>query len=112
MVLEAQGANEIVGTALEVRVVGLSGSLRSPSATQMAVQYALYGAEENKAKVQMLDLASYNLPFWGLERLGENVKAVERFRSDIRAVDGIILGSPEMHGSISGVLMNALDLTG
>jgi FMN reductase len=59
-----------------------------------------------------LDLAVYNLPYWGLEREEGNVKAVERFRNELRASDGVILGSPEIHGSISGVLKNALDLTG
>jgi len=78
----------------------------------MAVQYVLKGAEEEGAKVEVLDLTAYNLPYWGLEREEANVKAVERFRKDLRASDGIILGTPEMHGSISGVLKNALDLAG
>src|SRR5208282_3290118 len=39
-----------------------------------------------------------------------NIDRVERFRNELRASDGIILASPEMHGSISGVLKNALDL--
>jgi len=103
---------DAVRESLEIRVVGLSGSLREPSATRMAVQYALKGAEEEGAKVQVMDLAVYNLPYWGLEREEGNVKAVERFRSELRASDGIILGSPEIHGSLSGVLKNALDLTG
>jgi NAD(P)H-dependent FMN reductase len=110
--LEAQTIKEAVDSSLEVRVVGLSGSLRSPSATRMAVQYALKGSEEEGAKIEGLDLAAYNLPYWGLEREEANVKAVERFRNELRASDGIILGTPEMHGSISGVLKNALDLTG
>jgi NAD(P)H-dependent FMN reductase len=103
---------DAVRESLEIRVVGLSGSLRAPSATRMAVQYTLRGAEEEGAKVQVLDLAAYNLPYWGLEREEGNVKAVERFRNELRASDGIILGSPEIHGSLSGILKNALDLTG
>ncbi|PYK07955.1 MAG: hypothetical protein DME61_11395, partial [Verrucomicrobia bacterium] len=103
---------DAVRESLEIRVVGLSGSLRAPSATRMAVQYALKGAEEEGAKVQVLELAAYNLPYWGLEREEGNVKAVERFRGELRASDGIILGSPEIHASLSGVLKNALDLTG
>ncbi len=109
--LEVQAVKEAVDSPLEVRVVGLSGSLRSISATRMAVQYALKGAEEEGAKVQLLDLAAYNLPYWGLEREEANVAVVERFRNDLLASDGIILGSPEMHSSLSGVLKNALDLT-
>jgi len=111
-VLEAQAIEEAIDSSLEVRVVGLSGSLRPLSATRMAVQYALKGAEEEGAKIEVLDLAAYNLPYWGLEREEANVRAVERFRNDLRASDGIILGTPEMHGSVSGVLKNALDLTG
>lgn len=38
-------------------------------------------------------------------------RGLERFLADLRASDGIILGSPEIHGSVSGVLKNALDLT-
>src|SRR5438105_7168541 len=102
---------DAVRESLEIRVVGLSGSLRTPSATRMAVQYALKGAVEEGAKVHLLDLGAFDLPYWGLEREEGNVKAVERFRNELRASDGFILGSPEIHGSISGVLKNALDLT-
>jgi NAD(P)H-dependent FMN reductase len=110
--LDARAIKQSVDSSLEVRVVGLSGSLRPLSTTRMAVQYALRGAEEEGAKVEVLDLAAYNLPYWGLEREEANIGAVERFRNDLRASDGIILGTPEMHGSVSGVLKNALDLTG
>lgn len=94
------------------RVVGLAGSLRAESATRMAVRYALKGAEEDGAKAELLDLAEYGLPFLGREREEPGASAVERFRADLRAADGIVLGSPEIHGSFSGVLKNALDLTG
>lgn len=100
------------GEPVEIRVVGMSGSLRPGSATRTAVQYALRGAEEEGAKAELLDLAEYDLPFLGLDHEEKNVKAVERFRAELRASDGMILGSPEIHGSISGVLKNALDLVG
>ena len=94
-----------------VRVVGLAGSLRRRSMTRMAVGCALRGAEAHGAQVQLLDLAAYDLPFVGCDREGPGQTAVERFLSDLRAADGIVLGSPEIHGSVSGVLKNALDLT-
>jgi len=77
----------------------------------MAVRCALLGAEEHGAHTQVLDLAAYDLPFLGREQGGAAMMAVARFLTDLRAADGIILGSPEIHGSISGVLKNALDLT-
>ena len=76
----------------------------------MAVRCALLGAEQSGAAAELLDLATYDLPFLGRDQGPAAVKAVERFLGDLRAADGIILGSPEMHGSISGVLKNALDL--
>jgi len=93
------------------QIVGLAGSLRAGSATQMAVRCALLGAENAGAKTRLLDLASYDLPFLGREKEPGGRSAVERFLGDLRAADGIILGSPELHGSLSGVLKNALDLT-
>jgi NAD(P)H-dependent FMN reductase len=98
--------------SVEIRVIGLAGSLRNESTTRMAVQHALKGAEEEGAKVELLDLAAYNLPFLGRESEEPNVRRVERFRAELRVSDGIVLGSPEIHGSISGVLKNALDLAG
>jgi FMN reductase len=92
-------------------VVGLAGSLREQSATRMAVRCALLGAKDDGAHAQVLDLAAYDLPFLGRERERAGMDAVERFRADLRAADGIVIGSPELHGSISGVLKNALDLT-
>jgi FMN reductase len=79
--------------------------------TRMAVRCALFGAEEGGAKTQLLDLAGYDLPFLGSDNGGRAAMAVGRFMADLRAADGIIIGSPEIHGSISGVLKNALDLT-
>ncbi|MGH9920239.1 MAG: NADPH-dependent FMN reductase [Nitrososphaerales archaeon] len=93
--------------SVTVSVVGLAGSLRAEGFTRMAVRYALLGAEQEGAKTRMLDLASYDLPFLG-QKYG-NASGVESFRADLNAADGIVLGSPEYHGSISGVLKNALD---
>jgi len=98
-------------SAAEVRIVGLAGSLRATSLTRMAVRCALMGASDNGAHAQLLDLSAYDLPFLGREKERAAMNGVERFLTDLRAADGIVLGSPEIHGSISGVLKNALDLT-
>ena len=92
--------------------MGLAGSLRAGSFTRMAVRYALKGAEEEGARIGLLDLAADDLSFLDREDKEPGARAMERFRANLRAADGIILGSPEIHGSFSGVLKNALDLTG
>ena len=104
------GPKPVSGDPVAAHVIGLAGSLRAGSATQMAVRWALLGAQESGAHTRLLDLASYDLPFLGRDQKAEGRNAVGRFLGDIRAADGIVLGSPEIHGSVSGVLKNALDL--
>jgi NAD(P)H-dependent FMN reductase len=92
-------------------VVGICGSLRLGSYTRMAVNAALRGAAEAGARTQLLDLVEYDLGFAG--RGDQNdPESVVRLRRQVRESDGIILGTPEYHGSFSGVLKNALDHMG
>ncbi len=97
----------------EIRVVGLCGSLREGSYTRQAVVIALRGAEGPGVTTRLLDLEPFELPFCrgkdNQTTYGENV---HRFRAAIREADAIIIGTPEYHGSLSGVVKNALDLTG
>lgn len=94
-------------------VVGICGSLRSGSYTQMALQLALQGAQELGAQTNLIDLNAYQLPFCdGRDDHSSYAGDVLRLRRDVRAAHGIILGTPEYHGGFSGVLKNALDLMG
>lgn len=97
----------------QIRVIGLSGSLNQKSLTRLAVQVALEGASEVAEQTHMLDLNDYQLSFisqvW-MDR--DHNPGVLRLRNDIRQAQGIILGTPEYHGSLSGVLKFALDLMG
>src|SRR5579872_4271728 len=93
-----------------VRVAGLSGSRRQGSYTRMAVETALRGAAEVGTVTRLIDLAEFELPF---ADGGHRVEAhVEQLRAAVKEADGLILGTPEYHGSFSGVLKNALDLMG
>ena len=96
-----------------IRVVGISGSLRPNSYTRLAVQIALRGATELGAEAHLLDLRDYGLIFCAghLDDAG-CPPDVLRLRHELRAAQGIILGTPEYHASFSGVLKNALDLMG
>jgi NAD(P)H-dependent FMN reductase len=93
-----------------LKVVALVGSLRSGSYTRFAVQSAARGAETAGAAVEMIDLAEYRLPFAdGESAPGESV---QRLSAKLREADAVIVGTPEYHGSYTGVLKNALDLVG
>lgn len=94
----------------QVLVAALCGSLRKGSYTASALKLALEGSKRFGATTSFLDLKNYDLPFHpGLPEAGRDNEAVRRLRADVKAADGLILGTPEYHGSYSGVLKNALD---
>lgn len=107
---QAQLAQAVVGKQV-VRVIGISGSMRKPSATGRAVEIALEGAAELGATTQFIELSDLDLPFCdGRIELDTYPDNVQHFRELIRNAEGIILGTPEYHNSMTGALKNAIDL--
>ncbi|MGB3533432.1 MAG: NADPH-dependent FMN reductase [Microcoleaceae cyanobacterium] len=93
-----------------VKIVGISGSLRPGSHSQQALELAAQRVETMGAEVEILDLRSLNLPFC---HGGDDYSAypdVEVLQETVKQADGLLLATPEYHGSLSGVLKNALDL--
>ena len=102
-----------MSAANELLVVGLCGSLRDDSYTRQALTVALRGAAEAGARIRLIDLREYELIFCaGKDDDVEYPRDVFRLREEVGQARGIILGTPEYHGSFSGVLKNALDLMG
>ena len=97
----------------QIRIVAICGSLRPGSYTRMALQVALRGARETGAEATLIDLRDYQLIFCdGKEDESKYPKDVFRLREEVKRAHGLILGTPEYHGGVSGVLKNALDLMG
>jgi NAD(P)H-dependent FMN reductase len=95
-----------------VHVAGICGSLRAGSYTRRAVEIALEGARESGAATQLIDLRDYQLVFQNGKDETGYPPDVFRLRTEVKQADAIILGTPEYHGSFSGILKNALDLMG
>ena len=94
----------------QIKVVGLCGSLRKNSTTHAALRIALSGAKNEGATVDLLDLNDYKLVFHGsVNDESEYPPDVFRLKENVKSAHGILLGTPEYHGSFSGVLKNALD---
>ncbi|MEO1396603.1 MAG: NADPH-dependent FMN reductase [Cyanobacteria bacterium J06634_5] len=93
-----------------VKIVGICGSLRKGSYSMQALQLATQRASALGADVKILDLKEMTLPFCdgGSDYL--DYPDVETLRAAVTDADALILATPEYHGSISGVLKNALDL--
>ncbi len=93
-----------------VKIVGIGGSLRAGSYSQMALDIAAQRALALGAEVEVWDLRSLNLPFCTGENDYHQYPDVAKIQNSVKAADGLILATPEYHGSLSGVLKNALDL--
>src|SRR5687768_9405636 len=91
-----------------MRVLALSGSLRDPSNTRRAIAVALDAAA--RAGADTAWLALHDLPWCDGRPYYAYGAPVAAFRKELLAADALLVGSPEYHGSFSGVLKNALDL--
>lgn len=91
-------------------IVGVGGTLRDGSTSQKALRIALDAAEKFGAATRIFAGPAINLtPYDPADprRSSEAATLVEA----LRAADGVIIASPSYHGSISGMLKNALDYT-
>ncbi|MBD1837401.1 NAD(P)H-dependent oxidoreductase [Coleofasciculus sp. FACHB-64] len=93
-----------------VKIVGIGGSLRAESQSQLALNLAALRMRSLGAEVEVLDLRQMNLPFCNGEKEFPDFPDVAKMRKAVAEADGLILATPEYHGSVSGVLKNALDL--
>ncbi|MBI1199683.1 MAG: FMN reductase [Phenylobacterium sp.] len=90
-------------------IVGLGGTVREGSSTEKALACALRHAETLGAETRLLGGAFLGeLPIFD-PRPGGPTEAQHALAEAIRGADGVIVASPGYHGSISGVIKNALD---
>jgi FMN reductase len=92
------------------KIVCLGGSLRTDSHSMQALHGAAQRVEALGAIVTVLDLRQMNLPFCDGGDRYPDYPDVMVLREAVQQADGLILATPEYHGSLSGVMKNALDL--
>ena len=93
---------------MSVHVVGIGGSIRTDSQSERALRIALSGAEEAGAKITMLSGTQIMLPFYD-PSLPDRPPEALRLIEEVRSADGVLLVSPGYHGTVSGLVKNALD---
>ena len=94
-------------TMTQLRLLGLSGSLRRAS-NSTAVLRGLQDALAPKARLDIFSL--HGLPLYNEDEDGEHApESVRALRSAIETTDGVIMVSPEYNHGMSGVLKNSLD---
>jgi FMN reductase len=97
-----------VATTVRPFVVGLGGTTRVRSSPEKALRHALALAEAEGADTELFDGSSIHLPMYGSES-SERSSDVRRLIAALRRADGVIIATPCYHGSVSGLLKNALD---
>jgi FMN reductase len=98
-------------TEERLAVIGICGSIRPGSYTRMAMRIALQSAAEAGAQIQLLDLEKFQRGFFDGQSAETSLTTdVLRLRQEVRQARAIILGTPEYHGSFSGILKTTLDL--
>ena len=92
--------NQLLFLSFMVKIVGISGSLRAGSYSQLALKVAAERAVG--AEVEILDLRSLKLPFCNGENDYIDYPDVDKLQNAVKQADGLILATPEYHGSVSG----------
>ena len=91
-------------------IVGIGGTSRPDSTSELAVRCALRAAEAMGARTKLIDGALISgLPLYvpgRTERTADECAFIEA----VRECDGVIVASAGYHGSITGPVKNALDL--
>ncbi|MGZ4119775.1 MAG: NADPH-dependent FMN reductase [Actinomycetota bacterium] len=92
-------------------IVGIGGTTRDGSSTEKALRYALAMCEKAGATTAIFtgkDLAG--LPMYAPE-LPDRTDVARALIEELRRSHGVIVASPGYHGTIAGIVKNALDYT-
>jgi FMN reductase len=89
-------------------VVGIGGTLRSNSSTERALRYCLAAVERQGGRTTLYCGKDLDLPMYSPHELDRTPKAAELVGA-LRDADAVVVASPGYHGSVSGLIKNALD---
>lgn len=92
----------------DVLIVGIGGTTRAGSSTEMALRAALREAEAQGANTVCYSGADLDFPMYD-PAVSERTELAARMVFDLERCDGVIISSPGFHGSISGMIKNAID---
>lgn len=89
-------------------IVGLGGTGNRDSASELLLRRALDCCAEHGAQTLAFDGNALDIPMYG-PHIGDRTDKARAMIDGLRRADGIILSSPGYHGTVSGLIKNALD---
>jgi FMN reductase len=98
--------------ANELHVLGIAGSLRDRSSSQFALEYAMDLLSRLGCHTRTFNLRTADLPFCSgnPDEQAQHCPGLIALRAAVSKAHAVVLVTPEYHGSMSGLLKNALDL--
>lgn len=88
-------------------ILGIGGTMAHSSSSAKALELALRYAREAGADTDILVSGDLDLPNYQANSLTSPKS--QRFLTSIRRCDALIISTPAYHGSMSGMIKNALD---
>lgn len=90
-------------------VVGIGGTTRAGSTSERVLVQALSAAERAGARTRLFGgVFLSKLPIFD-PAIGENSAELNELLQAVREADGFLVSTPGYHGSVSGLIKNALD---
>ncbi len=91
-----------------LRILALGGSTKPMAASERALRFAAQAAMDAGAQVTFVTGRDLMLPMYDTETT-ERTEQTRALVEAMRAADGLLIASPGYHGSVSGMIKNALD---
>lgn len=94
---------------LEIKIVAVSGSVRPGNFTAKALALAVDEVKKNGVAVQVADPTSMHLTMPGVANDSEDP---QKLQAMVKEASGVILSTPEYHGSFSSVIKLVIENLG
>lgn len=92
------------------RIIAIGGSSEENSSTLIFLKYTASQLVSKGAEVEIIDLREFNLPMYSYPAPGYTKdKKLTAFIEVISNSDGLLLASPEYHGTVSAAFKNIID---
>ncbi|WOK38185.1 NAD(P)H-dependent oxidoreductase [Sphingomonas sp. C3-2] len=89
-------------------IVGLGGTTKQNSSSERVLRHVLQACESAGADTLMFDGPALDMPMYAPE-VAERTEKAQALIAGLRRADGIVIASPGYHGTVSGLIKNALD---
>ena len=99
----------IEDTARELRVLGVSGSMREASRSARLTEKVLDAAREHGTQTRLLDLNEIDLPMFRNGAKNAEHNGRDMANEAVNWAQAFVLVTPDYHGSMSGAMKNFLD---